>query len=514
MSRAYGVTATLGGKKVRWAGDEYGWQSPASYTKLEAKGQFKLGRKELDALTRYLGPIAQTVGNFQQQVRKATPWLDPVEKTVNRAMVGDDKLPSSRVSQGGAVLAQKAGNAANLDPRLSMALPFLVGAVSTSGASALDRLSSHPHYGPGVAETQRILAELKAKKTGPSEWDLVKEQLAAFEATQKPLAKLKAKKTGTTTPKPVAAPPVVEAAPAPTKSFTADVPQNPLKEGSPPWARSSELETNRSRLIAGGLPDPNLRFRPEKSIEKVDRKTKESIMTPIDSTGKPTANINDFYSKKGAYSVSKGDKTFKLNGEVVTTKGATSREAEIRKMPGMEDVTIDWHEAHHVRPLKDTFDYANTFDDINVALKAIDATGTPRGSSVLNRVDLPKRLHTGKVSAHSRLRNESPNSPEAGFPLEAQSGTNRWQFLKNLKSDTERLKYMPYVTADTGQNVRVALEQAFSEYLLPLNGTHNPFKDRYVGNFSQRVMMPFSKEAGEYNRQILRIRRAEVKAKQ
>ena len=94
MSRAYGVTATLGGKKVRWAGYEYGWQSPASYTKLEAKGQFKLGRKELDALTRYLGPIAQTVGNFQQQVRKATPWLDPVEKTVNRAMVGDDKLPS------------------------------------------------------------------------------------------------------------------------------------------------------------------------------------------------------------------------------------------------------------------------------------------------------------------------------------------------------------------------------------------------------------------------------------
>ena len=133
MSRAYGVTATLGGKKVRWAGDEYGWQSPASYTKLEAKGQFKLGRKELDALTQYLGPLAQTVGNFQQQVRKATPWLDPVERTVNRAMAQDDKLPSSRVAQGGAVLAQKAGNAANLDPRLAMALPFLVGAVHTSG---------------------------------------------------------------------------------------------------------------------------------------------------------------------------------------------------------------------------------------------------------------------------------------------------------------------------------------------------------------------------------------------
>jgi hypothetical protein len=136
MARPIGSEAVLNGKRVRWSGDQYQWQSPGSYEKLKQSGHFRIGRKELDALTRYLGPLTQHVTAFQQQVRKATPWLDPVEKVVNKAVSADDRLPSSRVAQGGAVAAQRAGQAANLDPRLTIGIPMLLGAVHTSGPRA------------------------------------------------------------------------------------------------------------------------------------------------------------------------------------------------------------------------------------------------------------------------------------------------------------------------------------------------------------------------------------------
>jgi hypothetical protein len=505
MDRPIGSNAKLNGKDVVWSGSEYGWQSPASHLKLRNQGHFAIGRKELDAVGRFLAPGIQKIKDFQQKFSQATPWLDPVENAVNRTVKADDKLPSSRVAQGGAVAAQRVTNALNIDPRVGMALPFLVGAVHTSGPRAGTvklkprRDISIPHnqlYNRGNVdfETRNGLT-LKIKP--PTNGQVAK---AAAEGKPKPQPIV--------TPLQIK-PEVPTQVSPPTSNFNPTKPQNPLQEGSPPWALSPQLEATRGRLTIRGLPDPNKRFRPEKSLQKVDRTTKERFMTPIDSTGKPNSNIDDFYSKKGAYGVSKGDKTFKLNGQVVETKGAISRQAEVNQIPGYEDVKIDWHEAHHIRPLKDAFDFVNSFDDPAVALRAIDSTGTPRGSTVLNRIDLPQRFHTGKDSAHSRLRNEQPGVPEAGFPLEAQSGTNRWQFLQGL-SDEDKLQYLPYLMADADQNVKVALQQAFKENLIPPSGSHNPYRDRYIGNFAQQVLMPPSKEAREWNRQRLHIRRQEA----
>ena len=510
MSRAYGVTATLGGKKVRWAGDEYGWQSPASYTKLEAKGQFKLGRKELDALTRYLGPIAQTVGNFQQQVRKATPWLDPVEKTVNRAMVADDKLPSSRIAQGGAVLAQKAGNAANLDPRLSMALPFLVGAVSTGGAR-----SSNPRVAAQFEDTQKILAKLKAKKTGTTLLGAIQGQLDDFEASKPPVP---------SKPKHVAAPPVVEAAPAPRRV----IPNN----RSSPWANTPELNASRKLLIDQGLPDPNLRYHPRTTppANRLARDQKELLATAAPDTQTLKTHLKEFDTStnasvtvKGVTYTPKSDKIRvvpaadkKLNvttPDGVTTqhivKGSKTIQDEVRQLPGHEKTVIDSFQAHHRALLKESADFMGYFDNPSPIHAAYKSNKVYGGTQALNRTDLPVRYHQGDLkvkgdngrvyrgylndAAHERLQ-AKPGTIEQGFPIQAEQGTSRWSFLADLPSDKERLKYMEYHINDLKRAQRIADESYFKQFLMqPSDAKYG--SDPYIGNFAQQVLAPHNKMA-------------------
>lgn len=478
MSRPIGSKAKLNGKDVVWSGD-WGWQSPASHTKLRNEGKFKFGTQALNRLGQAIKKhTPEPIRKYASDVAAAMAEHEQ-RRTAPLRAVGVDTSKPDATSRA----IQAASNATNVDPRILQigAAAAQAGLETKAGINALRVL-------PAARQVERGKSVARAANS-------VDDGLQLYGGVPMSINKRPAAQTA-------------KAAAASKPTFKADKPQNPLQSGSPPWAATPDLEDARQKMLIRGLPDPNNRFRPQPSLEKVDRVTKERFVTPIDATGKPNANINDFYSKKGAYAVSKGDKTFKLNGEVVNTKGATSRQAEVRQIPGYEDVKIDWQEAHHMRPLKDTFDFVNTFDDPQKALQAIDATKTPRGSTVLNRIDLPQRHHTGKQSAHSRLRNEQPNVPEAGFPLEAQSGTNRWQFLKGL-SDDEKLEYLPYLMSDGDQNVKVALQEAFKENFIPAPGTHDPMKDMYIGNFAQQVLMPQSKEARKYNRQIMRIRRAE-----
>ena len=136
MAPQIGTQAKLNNKPVVWSGPEYGWQSPASHTKLQNQGHFAVGRRELDAIGRFAAPALGKISQFQQQFREATPFLDPVENFVNNLVKADDRLPSSRVAQGGAIAAQRAGQAANLDPRLTIGIPMLLGAVHKSGPRA------------------------------------------------------------------------------------------------------------------------------------------------------------------------------------------------------------------------------------------------------------------------------------------------------------------------------------------------------------------------------------------
>lgn len=158
-SRPIGSKAKLNGRVVVWAGPTYQWQSAGSFKKLEQSGEFKVGGALLNRLGRQIAPAVEQIKGFQQQVRKATPWLDPVEKVVNKAVTADDQLPSSRVSQGGAIVANNVAAALNIDPRLALGAGLLVGGVKNAANSddsiRAARAEARRYHGPGGNATPR-----------------------------------------------------------------------------------------------------------------------------------------------------------------------------------------------------------------------------------------------------------------------------------------------------------------------------------------------------------------------
>lgn len=56
-AKLIGNTAKLGGKDVRYAGANYGWQSPASFAKLKKEGKLPVPQRLDQALNAYLAPL-------------------------------------------------------------------------------------------------------------------------------------------------------------------------------------------------------------------------------------------------------------------------------------------------------------------------------------------------------------------------------------------------------------------------------------------------------------------------
>lgn len=477
MSRAYGVTATLGGKKVRWAGDEYGWQSPASYAKLEAKGQFKLGRKELDALTQYLGPLAQTVGNFQQQVRKATPWLDPVERTVNRAMAQDDKLPSSRVAQGGAVLAQKAGNAANLDPRIGMALPFLVGAVHTSGARAgTTKLRAQPSLKIPHDQLEDLVegGYQHVKQTGGLKGYKQTVQLPdgnevyVFNRGNIDFDKRNGL-TIKTRPSRGQAPVPAKPAPKPVAAPVAAPVVTPSQRSYDPEARFTPTKTESSGLSSG-----QRRKRDDAAIRNpiLPRDLEPSVTTP------PVAG---------------GGLAIRAQGPAVKgTALAGERYANAHLSEGSAPVRVRETQAHHEVPLKDPATYTTGMnaEQVDLVRRASEKLGLYFGDTQLNTLYPRQPYHQGDSkwpqafdrAAHVRLLNSNR-------PLEAPSGTSRWaQFTVE-----QRLEMLPEFLMDAIAGKRIGLDALFQQNLLQPG--NDAFNNPFIGNLGQQVMAPENKAA-------------------
>jgi hypothetical protein len=524
---------TIKGVKKRWAGENYGWQTPASYSQLEKQGKFKVGAQFLDRLGSYLGPAMQNIQGFQKEFRKATdkiPGMQAVERAVTGAMIQEDKLPSSVVTRGGAVVAQRAGNALNIDPRLAGIGGLLIGGVHTSGPKAgtykwrpTGDLKPHADLVENAVEQ----AHQHFNKTGT-----LKGVNTVIRSTDGvPIARIVNKgnvnfdrRAGLSPIATQSAAPVVEVveAAAPGRFKPKEPAEQPRRLGeTPSWAKTPELEKLRQELLAEGLPDPNLRFNPQATPphRKLDRETKELLVTsPHPITGKKEDTIKEFYSRSGAsaeingvkykptkdntYAVPGADKGLKIGGQEVTISGAKSAQTRVRQIPGNENVKVDSHQAHHKEPLKDLAEFAGQFDNKRLVFDTLDIVKKSYGSSILNRLDLPERLHQPSFyepSAHSRLRNQVKGFPESGFILEAPQGTSRWAFLEGL-TDEQKAKYMPYFLIDSKQNARIADEVGFSENLLqPGNkATVNP----YVGNFAQQVMAPLNKDALKLIKQL------------
>lgn len=168
-----GEVRKLNGRTVVWSGDDYKWQSVGSHKKLAESGEFKIGGRELNRVGRAVAPVTNAVANFQKKFREATPWFEPVGKLIDKAMLADDKLPSSVIARGGAQLAQAAGDKANLDPRLSMALPILLGGVRVGDDSVrAARMAQRKLVGRPASELPPIVDRPGARGFTPPRNDI------------------------------------------------------------------------------------------------------------------------------------------------------------------------------------------------------------------------------------------------------------------------------------------------------------------------------------------------------
>jgi hypothetical protein len=140
MTTSIGTRAKLNGRDVVWSGDNFGWQSPASHNKLKNEGKFRIGTREVDNVIRVVKPVTDRIAQFQKKFKEATPWVEPIGRLIDKAMLADDKLPAGVAAKGAAGLAQQAGDAANVDPRIAgLAGMLLVGKVTTGAENPIPR---------------------------------------------------------------------------------------------------------------------------------------------------------------------------------------------------------------------------------------------------------------------------------------------------------------------------------------------------------------------------------------
>ena len=122
-----GQSATLNGKKVVWSGQNYGWQSPASHTKLKDQGKFKTGAQALDRLGNAIPKPVRGAAN-EIKNRLANGYIQPANKGPNATdrllqKVSDKANIDRRIVDGAATVAQAAISAKALKGGAAKAQP-------------------------------------------------------------------------------------------------------------------------------------------------------------------------------------------------------------------------------------------------------------------------------------------------------------------------------------------------------------------------------------------------------
>ena len=101
--------------------------------------QRPLGENLINSGLQLIKPAIDQFQRLQRAVDRATPWADGLVELAGKAMEADDKLPSSMVARGANELTQSVLQAANVDPRIGLAIaPLLIGRVSAGGVAEAD----------------------------------------------------------------------------------------------------------------------------------------------------------------------------------------------------------------------------------------------------------------------------------------------------------------------------------------------------------------------------------------
>lgn len=453
-------------------------------------------------------PIIKKLRDAQQQFIEVTdriPGVKQLESLANKAAVAEDRLPSSVVARGGMGAAQGLGNAINLDPRLAMGMGLLIGGVHTSGPKkGKYKYPNQKH--PKVDAIEDLMEGTVYPKVKQSVEAAGKPSIAGLPKTLPDGTPLKYKNHG-----------------AGSWNFenrggVSVYPQDAPAKPIPPAVVKKQLVQDYG--IPADVADDLLRYQPKPTPEgmTISREAKVAMINPDPTDLK--AKSREFYSstpvtdRQGvkyspkqdrAYSVPLANKDVTItypsgNKSVHTIEGARSIQERVRQIPGMEDVVIDSMQAHHRFVLKESTDFMQYFDDPSIVRKAYGKAGINPGDDVMQRIDLPVRLHQTdpsikydaykKYAAHERLQ-ARPGTPEhaAKTPIQAEPGQSRWSHLKDLPDDKARLKYIEQHISDLRKSERIGLEAFFQQFMLQ-PGREKFGIDPYIGNFGQQILAP------------------------
>jgi hypothetical protein len=488
-------------------------------------------------LGRYLGPTLSRIKAAQNKFKEATPWLDPVENLANKAMLADDNLPSSRVAQGGAILAQHGARALNIDPRLAIIPGLMIGGVHTSGPkvgtykwrptgdlkpyaeSIEERIeAAHHHYkkhgtlSRGGFNRDILDANGNVVARATNQGNVVFESRTGISpraVVSKPTSAPKSNVSTTV-----------------TKAVESYGVPKPVAKQIIQRAESTDLAALRQQLIDEGLPDPELRFTrelkttPTESRADIDARVRNPKLprdlaptetTPPSALGElardtrpKTKSPTSGQLTIGPYEkgTAKAGESFANNHLSVYEDGTISKPFKVVET-----------QAHHDKsPLKDSGDftrglpkeYVERFQN-ETAQQSIYS-----GDTQLNTRYIRQTYHQGN-NAWKEAKSSAVHPNLQKRYLEAPSSEDRWEFIAGLTPE-KRFKYLPFFIADAKEGELLGMIASFAENQLQKgnDALNNPFG----GNVVQQVLAPQSKEALKIIAEKRRRARNLLKSKQ
>jgi hypothetical protein len=148
-----GQPATLNGKKVVWSGQNYGWQSPASHTKLANDGKFRVGTQALDRISQSVSrAIPKPIKDYAKGVaQEGARQQASKDRVLQRAGVNTSKPDATTRT------LDAASKASNVDRRI-------VGAAATAAQAAI---SSRALKGGAAKPTAATKPSTSTRATAP-----------------------------------------------------------------------------------------------------------------------------------------------------------------------------------------------------------------------------------------------------------------------------------------------------------------------------------------------------------
>jgi hypothetical protein len=150
--RPIGSKAKRNGKEVIWAGQDYGFQSPASFNKLKDKGELALGA----GLVRRVNQVGRQWEEFRHNTFGTMSDDHPAVRLNNAALEGMSKLPGGKAQAGAEKLGAEGAKRLGVSPALGA---MFLGSVVPGGGGSGAKWGTNRQLSRATRQRQRQMVD-------------------------------------------------------------------------------------------------------------------------------------------------------------------------------------------------------------------------------------------------------------------------------------------------------------------------------------------------------------------